>query len=137
MLKVKWIYINRYTLTQSTKKVCKFWAARNCVKGDCCPYMHSWFYGDDVTMLAKLQGQQKVCAFILTMMMMMICFLFCQFSCFMNFHLYSLSTTHTHIYFIDKTCHRMSTYMLFSQNTTYMYLCKIINFSTSYKININ
>ncbi|PON33219.1 Guanine nucleotide-binding protein, beta subunit [Parasponia andersonii] len=41
------------------EKVCKFWASGNCVKGDCCRFLHSWCRGDEVSFLANLQGHKK------------------------------------------------------------------------------
>lgn len=42
------------------KQLCKYWVTGNCVHGDKCKNMHSWFYGDGFTMLAKLEGHTKV-----------------------------------------------------------------------------
>ncbi|PRQ24290.1 putative transcription factor C3H family [Rosa chinensis] len=41
------------------EKVCNFWANGKCMKGDRCPYLHSWFCGDGFSMLAKLQDHKK------------------------------------------------------------------------------
>ncbi|CAK9145779.1 unnamed protein product [Ilex paraguariensis] len=46
--------------TQKTQqKLCKFWVMGNCVKSDNCGDLHSWFYGNGFTMLAKLEGHNK------------------------------------------------------------------------------
>ena len=45
---------------KSPERVCEFWVQGNCVYGDQCPCLHSWFRGDKFTMLAKLQGHKKV-----------------------------------------------------------------------------
>ncbi|VVA34373.1 PREDICTED: zinc finger [Prunus dulcis] len=57
---------NAYNATQksnvvqkSPEKVCKFWVVANCVEGDRCPYLHTWFRGAGFSMLAKLQGHKK------------------------------------------------------------------------------
>jgi len=42
------------------EKLCNFWITGNCVKGDACPFLHSWFHGVDFAMLAKLEGHKKV-----------------------------------------------------------------------------
>jgi len=42
------------------EKVCRYWISGNCVKGDACPFLHSWFQGVDFAMLAKLEGHKKV-----------------------------------------------------------------------------
>ncbi|KAL3739814.1 hypothetical protein ACJRO7_021132 [Eucalyptus globulus] len=41
------------------EKVCRYWISGNCVKGDACPFLHSWFQGVDFAMLAKLEGHKK------------------------------------------------------------------------------
>ncbi|KAL3739475.1 hypothetical protein ACJRO7_020829 [Eucalyptus globulus] len=41
------------------EKLCNFWITGNCVKGDACPLLHSWFHGVDFAMLAKLEGHKK------------------------------------------------------------------------------
>ncbi|KAI6706013.1 hypothetical protein NL676_008975 [Syzygium grande] len=41
------------------EKVCHYWMSGNCVKGDACPYLHSWNLGVDFAMLAKLDGHKK------------------------------------------------------------------------------
>ncbi|KAK7292576.1 hypothetical protein RJT34_15427 [Clitoria ternatea] len=40
--------------------ICKYWINANCVHGDQCPNLHSWFYGDAFSNLAELQGHNKV-----------------------------------------------------------------------------
>lgn len=58
---------NAYNATQKSnvvqkfpEKVCKFWVVGNCVEGDRCPYLHTWFRGAGFSMLVKLQGHKKV-----------------------------------------------------------------------------
>ncbi|KAF8028912.1 hypothetical protein BT93_E1556 [Corymbia citriodora subsp. variegata] len=41
------------------QKLCHYWIYGNCVKGDACPFLHSWFHGVDFAMLAKLEGHKK------------------------------------------------------------------------------
>lgn len=48
------------TNQKSQQQLCKFWVTGNCVHGDKCKNLHSWFYGDGFTMLAKLEGHTKV-----------------------------------------------------------------------------
>ncbi|KAL8495281.1 hypothetical protein ACS0TY_019434 [Phlomoides rotata] len=38
---------------------CKNWVTGNCVHGDKCKYLHSWFCGSGFTMLAKLEGHTE------------------------------------------------------------------------------
>ncbi|TXG62778.1 hypothetical protein EZV62_009772 [Acer yangbiense] len=46
--------------TQKTpEKICDFWVLGDCVKGDNCQFLHSWFRGDGFTMMAKLDGHKK------------------------------------------------------------------------------
>ncbi|TYJ15168.1 hypothetical protein E1A91_A10G166700v1 [Gossypium mustelinum] len=40
-------------------KLCKYWMAGHCHRGDKCWYLHSWSLGDGFTMLAKLEGHKK------------------------------------------------------------------------------
>ncbi|KAI6706094.1 hypothetical protein NL676_009056 [Syzygium grande] len=42
------------------EKVCNYWMSDNCVKGNACPFLHSWFHGVDFALLAKLEGHKKV-----------------------------------------------------------------------------
>ncbi|KAG6733326.1 zinc finger CCCH domain-containing protein 48-like isoform X1 [Carya illinoinensis] len=44
---------------KSLERVCQFWAEGNCIYGDQCHNLHSWFRGDGFMMLAKLQGHEK------------------------------------------------------------------------------
>lgn len=46
---------NRTTLNN----VCRHWLLGNCVRGDECRFLHSWFCGEGLTMLAKLEGHEK------------------------------------------------------------------------------
>ncbi|KAI8545223.1 hypothetical protein RHMOL_Rhmol07G0024200 [Rhododendron molle] len=41
-------------------KVCKYWLLGNCVQGEKCKNLHSWFCGNGFSMLAKLEGHNKV-----------------------------------------------------------------------------
>lgn len=45
---------------KSQDSVCQYWASGNCVKGDGCRFLHSWFQGSDFTLLTKLEGHKKV-----------------------------------------------------------------------------
>ncbi|CAA0842630.1 Zinc finger CCCH domain-containing protein 63 [Striga hermonthica] len=38
---------------------CEYWVMGNCVRGDRCKYVHSWFSGSGFTMLAKLEDHTK------------------------------------------------------------------------------
>ncbi|XLR10150.1 hypothetical protein S83_038088 [Arachis hypogaea] len=40
--------------------ICKYWMTDNCVHGDLCQSLHSWFYGDGFTTLAKLHEHKMV-----------------------------------------------------------------------------
>ncbi|KAF7137847.1 hypothetical protein RHSIM_Rhsim07G0021900 [Rhododendron simsii] len=40
-------------------KVCKYWLLGNCVRGEKCKNLHSWFCGNGFSMLAKLEGHNK------------------------------------------------------------------------------
>lgn len=42
------------------ERICYHWLSGNCVKGDECRFLHSWFCGEGFTMLAKLEGHKKV-----------------------------------------------------------------------------
>ncbi|XP_058735039.1 zinc finger CCCH domain-containing protein 48-like [Vicia villosa] len=44
----------------SPKQVCKYWMNGDCVRGEHCQNLHSWFYGDGFATLAKLQGHKKL-----------------------------------------------------------------------------
>ncbi|KAL0449542.1 UNVERIFIED_CONTAM: Zinc finger CCCH domain-containing protein 17 [Sesamum latifolium] len=41
-------------------KQCKYWITGNCVHGDKCKDLHSWFSGSGFTLLKKLEGHTKV-----------------------------------------------------------------------------
>ncbi|XP_073061597.1 zinc finger CCCH domain-containing protein 48-like isoform X2 [Primulina eburnea] len=49
--------INRVEKVQP--KQCKYWITDNCVLGDKCKDMHSWFCGSGLMVLTKLQGHDK------------------------------------------------------------------------------
>ncbi|KAL3819963.1 hypothetical protein ACJIZ3_005868 [Penstemon smallii] len=38
---------------------CKYWVTGNCVHGDKCKDLHTWFSGSEFTMLTKLEGHNK------------------------------------------------------------------------------
>lgn len=44
----------------SPPSVCKYWVTDNCVHGDKCKHLHSWFCGSGFTMLTKLEGHKEV-----------------------------------------------------------------------------
>ncbi|KAK9273123.1 hypothetical protein L1049_017930 [Liquidambar formosana] len=41
------------------ERVCQYWVLDNCVQGDRCQYLHSWFSGDGFSRLAQLEGHKK------------------------------------------------------------------------------
>ncbi|KAG8661513.1 zinc finger CCCH domain-containing protein 48 isoform X2 [Manihot esculenta] len=43
----------------SSKKACEHWMSNNCIKGDRCQYLHSLFFGDWFSLLAKLEGHTE------------------------------------------------------------------------------
>ncbi|PSS24341.1 Zinc finger CCCH domain-containing protein [Actinidia chinensis var. chinensis] len=43
--------------TQTT--VCQYWILGNCVRGEKCEHLHSWFCGNGFSMVAKLEGHTK------------------------------------------------------------------------------
>ncbi|XP_062161208.1 zinc finger CCCH domain-containing protein 63-like isoform X2 [Alnus glutinosa] len=43
----------------SKQNVCESWAHGNCIDGDKCQSLHSWFHVDGLTILAQLQGHTK------------------------------------------------------------------------------
>ncbi|KAJ1392573.1 Zinc finger, CCCH-type [Sesbania bispinosa] len=51
-------------VTEASQKpsltICRYWMDGNCVHGDKCRHLHSWFYGDGFSTLAKLQEHEKV-----------------------------------------------------------------------------
>ncbi|KAJ7951055.1 Zinc finger CCCH domain-containing protein [Quillaja saponaria] len=47
------------TTQESRQRICKYWMQGNCVHGDQCWNLHSWFYGDGFSTVAKLQGHKK------------------------------------------------------------------------------
>ncbi|KAL8103386.1 hypothetical protein AgCh_027815 [Apium graveolens] len=46
------------------KQLCEYWITGNCVYGDRCKNLHSWYYGDGFTMLAKLEGHTKAVTWV-------------------------------------------------------------------------
>lgn len=42
------------------RNVCQSWAHGNCIDGDKCQSLHSWFHVDGLSILAQLQGHTKV-----------------------------------------------------------------------------
>lgn len=40
--------------------ICKYWVNDSCVHGDQCQNLHSWFYGDGFSSIAKLEGHKKL-----------------------------------------------------------------------------
>ncbi|OIV93955.1 hypothetical protein TanjilG_21047 [Lupinus angustifolius] len=43
-----------------SQTLCRYWVNDNCVKGDNCQNLHSWFTGDGFSTLAKLKEHKKV-----------------------------------------------------------------------------
>ncbi|XP_044470574.1 zinc finger CCCH domain-containing protein 48-like [Mangifera indica] len=50
---------NEISTLKTPPKVCQHWLSGNCVKGDSCRLIHSWFCGTGISMLAKLDGHKK------------------------------------------------------------------------------
>lgn len=48
------------TPPKTQEKVCKYWLLGNCVQGEKCKNLHSWFCGNGFSMVAKLEGHNKV-----------------------------------------------------------------------------
>ena len=46
--------------SQYCTKICEHWMKNSCVHGKDCKFLHSWCYGDGITMVAQLQGHKKV-----------------------------------------------------------------------------
>ncbi|XP_057951945.1 zinc finger CCCH domain-containing protein 63-like [Malania oleifera] len=44
---------------KTQQAICQCWVLGNCVHGDKCKNLHSWFAGEGFTMLAKLEGHKK------------------------------------------------------------------------------
>lgn len=47
------------SVKKTLSKLCKHWVTDNCVHGDKCKDIHSWFCGSGFTMLTKLEGHTK------------------------------------------------------------------------------
>ncbi|XLV01643.1 hypothetical protein S245_015980, partial [Arachis hypogaea] len=45
---------------EESRSICKYWMTDNSVHGYLCQNLHSWFYGDEFTTLAKLHEHKKV-----------------------------------------------------------------------------
>ncbi|XP_048491280.1 zinc finger CCCH domain-containing protein 48 [Beta vulgaris subsp. vulgaris] len=45
--------------SQYCTKICEHWMKNSCVHGKDCKFLHSWCYGDGITMVAQLQGHKK------------------------------------------------------------------------------
>ncbi|XP_057247573.1 zinc finger CCCH domain-containing protein 48 [Beta vulgaris subsp. vulgaris] len=45
--------------SQCNTKICEHWMKNSCVHGKDCKFLHSWCYGDGITMVAQLQGHKK------------------------------------------------------------------------------
>ncbi|KAL0425927.1 UNVERIFIED_CONTAM: Zinc finger CCCH domain-containing protein 48 [Sesamum radiatum] len=50
----------KLTTQKGQPKQCKYWVTGNCVQGDKCKDLHSWFSGSGFTLLRKLEGHTKV-----------------------------------------------------------------------------
>ncbi|KAJ0112218.1 hypothetical protein Patl1_00345 [Pistacia atlantica] len=50
---------DKISTLKTPPKVCQHWLSGNCVKGDNCQFIHSWFCGNGISMLAKLDGHKK------------------------------------------------------------------------------
>ncbi|KAL0464721.1 UNVERIFIED_CONTAM: Zinc finger CCCH domain-containing protein 17 [Sesamum latifolium] len=49
----------KLTTQKAQPKQCKYWVTGNCVHGDKCKDLHSWFSGSGFTLLRKLEGHTK------------------------------------------------------------------------------
>ncbi|KAK4411344.1 Zinc finger CCCH domain-containing protein 17 [Sesamum angolense] len=49
----------KLTTQKGQPKQCKYWVTGNCVQGDKCKDLHSWFSGSGFTLLRKLEGHTK------------------------------------------------------------------------------
>lgn len=47
-------------VNKSSRKACEDWMSNDCVKGDGCQFLHSWFVGDWFSLLTKLDGHTEV-----------------------------------------------------------------------------
>ncbi|XP_022885595.1 zinc finger CCCH domain-containing protein 48-like isoform X1 [Olea europaea var. sylvestris] len=47
------------SVQKTLPKLCKYWVTDNCVHGDKCKDVHSWFCGSGFTMMTKLEGHTK------------------------------------------------------------------------------
>ncbi|CAA2972459.1 Hypothetical predicted protein [Olea europaea subsp. europaea] len=47
------------SVQKTLPKLCKYWVTGNCVHGDKCKDVHSWFCGSGFTMMTKLEGHTK------------------------------------------------------------------------------
>lgn len=45
---------------KSSPRICKYWINNNCVHGEQCLYLHSWFRGDGFSTVTKLHEHKKV-----------------------------------------------------------------------------
>ncbi|KAG8391741.1 hypothetical protein BUALT_Bualt01G0218600 [Buddleja alternifolia] len=55
----KGLTTERSSVQKAQPKQCKYWLTGNCVQGEKCKDLHSWFSGSGFTMLAKLEGHSK------------------------------------------------------------------------------
>ncbi|XP_015950262.1 zinc finger CCCH domain-containing protein 48 [Arachis duranensis] len=44
---------------EKSRSICKYWMTDTCVHGDLCQNLHSWFYGDGFSTLARLHEHKK------------------------------------------------------------------------------
>ncbi|KAK3022833.1 hypothetical protein RJ639_046653 [Escallonia herrerae] len=47
------------SIEKTQQKLCKYWVTGNCVQGDNCKFLHSWFCGNGFSMLTRLEGHNK------------------------------------------------------------------------------
>ncbi|XP_031285391.1 zinc finger CCCH domain-containing protein 48-like [Pistacia vera] len=52
---------DKISTLKTPPKVCQHWLSGNCVKGDNCQFIHSWFCGNGISMLAKLWHKKYAC----------------------------------------------------------------------------
>jgi len=51
---------NVVKVSKKSSRICKYWTNDNCIYGEQCLNLHSWFHGDDFSTLTKLHQHKKV-----------------------------------------------------------------------------
>ncbi|CAJ1975622.1 unnamed protein product [Sphenostylis stenocarpa] len=52
--------VSKASKNKSSPTICKYWTINNCVHGEQCLNLHSWFHGDGLCTVTKLQEHKKV-----------------------------------------------------------------------------